>query len=111
MLNFQKVNDLLFDEFAVLNFLFGGFPNLERAAGNTGFHMDMPAKADIVQNGHAPEYLDLLKGSGHTQFGALVRPDVVDSLPFINDTALLRAVKTVDTIHHHGFTGPVGSDD
>ena len=33
--------------------------------------MDMPAKPDVVQDGHAAEDFDLLKGPGNTQFGAL----------------------------------------
>jgi hypothetical protein len=36
---------------------------------------------------------------------------MVDSLTFKYNIALLRAVKTIDAVHHHGFAGSVGSNN
>ena len=35
---------------------------------------------------------------------------MVDALTFINNIALLGAVKAIDAVHHHGFPGTVGPD-
>ena len=73
--------------------------------------MDMAAKADVVQNGHAAENFNFLKSPRHTQFGPFIWFQVIDFTALEENRSFLRVVKTVDTIHHHGLAGPIGSDD
>jgi hypothetical protein len=73
--------------------------------------MDMTTQPDVVQHGHAAEDLDLLKGPGYPQGGALIGPQMVNPLTIIYNIAFLGSVKTIDAVHHNGFAGPVGSND
>jgi hypothetical protein len=111
VLYFQEIDDLFFDKLSMVNFLSGGFTRIKGPAGNAGVQMDMAAQADIIQHRHTAKNLHFLKGSGYTQCSAFVGFEAVNLLPPVRDTALLWAVKAVDTVHHHGFTGSIGPYD
>jgi hypothetical protein len=73
--------------------------------------MDMCAELDIVQDGHALEELDILKGSGDAQAGDLVRGQAGDVSALEDDPPLLRMIKSTDAVQDTGLAGTIGTDD
>ncbi len=110
-LDFQQIDDFLFDEVPALQLFRLGLAHVDGTAENPGFQMDVAAETDVVQHRHPAEQLDLLEGPRNPERRPLVGPEFVDLLSLKVDASLLGLVQAVDAVHHHGLAGPVGTDD
>src|SRR5690606_8656710 len=109
VLDFQKVDDLLdlltvFDLFAL-----GATPPQGLAPDRRLHHVQAPGH-DIVQNGHAIEQRNILKGAGNAQPRYLIGSHRAAPLTAKPDLTLLRDVKSGNHVQHRGLARTVRAD-
>ena len=71
----------------------------------------MPPEFDVVQNCHAFEEFDILKGTRNPQFGYGMGVHAQKVLALVKNLTFLGGVESADTIQQAGFAGSVGPDD
>ena len=76
-----------------------------------GLQVDVPAQADVVQDGHALEEFDLLEGAGDSQLGPLVGFQGGNIFSFERDLSILGMIEAVDAVQADGLPRPVGADE
>ena len=70
----------------------------------------MASQTNVVQDGHTPEQLNLLKRPRQAQSGSLVGGIAGDVLALEDELAFLGTVQSVDAVHHARFSRSVGPD-
>ena len=81
----------------------------DRACG-AGVTAQMPPDHDVFQNGHLPEDLQVLKGAGDAELGALERRQRVDAPAVEYDMTRSRARDPRDHVEQRALAGAVRSD-
>src|SRR3972149_2463914 len=107
VLDLEEVDDLPFDEFAMLDLLPRRLSQIHRAAKQAGLHVDMSPQANIVQNGHAAKELNLLEGTRDPEVGSLVGPQRTDVVAVIENPPRLGLVESTEPVQEDRLPGAV----
>ena len=109
-LNLEKINHML-DKLAVLDLFTLRRTDTQCLPKKGLAHMGVAPGHDVVQSAHALEKRDVLKGSGNTAGGGIMRAHLLSRLPLVGDRALLGVIKAVDHVEHGALSGAIGAND
>ena len=73
--------------------------------------MDVTRRQEVIQRGGVRVQGDVLKSPRDPQASALIRRNIADVVSLVENSALLRSVKTVDAVDQTRFAGAIGADD
>jgi hypothetical protein len=111
MLNFQEVDDPLFDVLAKAHLLGPRLAVIDPSGQESGCQMHMGPEFDVVQNGHVSEEFHVLECSRDSQARDFMRLLFGNVSPLEQYGALFRMIKSIDAIKEAGFARPVGTDN
>src|SRR5207249_8121767 len=84
---------------------------VEHGAQHAVLHVDVATEHEVVDDGHAPEERNVLKGAGHAQGGDAGGREPGELVAVETDGPLLRVKDAADAVQQGGLARTVGTDD